>query len=294
MYFLKIHRFHASFFEFYTVLRASASLLCPLLGNFFKNLRTIVGRYSLELLHLVEAGVQRNRDLIVFSDANLLNELLQNGAAFIVVGGVVNIRPCKQLVADVVATLCCFGSFFVFFLCLHELLFQSFQSLSCLGHQCAQQFFVQGTHAPDDEDGFGFQVVQFFLLAFQVFLDFLDLLLDAGGIVGLDRFQQLLPGNLPELCEDLPDNFFHNGIQLGNTIAGLPIAVARMPDLIKAAIPRPDFFHRMPIGVGVCPSAAGQAQAVAAVTAVDQPGQQGFGAGAQRGAATLAGTRRLT
>ena len=43
MYFLKIHRFHASFFEFYTVLRASASLLCPLFGNFFKNLRTIVG-----------------------------------------------------------------------------------------------------------------------------------------------------------------------------------------------------------------------------------------------------------
>ena len=36
MYFLKIHRFHASFFEFYTVLRASASLLCPLLGNSFK------------------------------------------------------------------------------------------------------------------------------------------------------------------------------------------------------------------------------------------------------------------
>ena len=43
MYFLKIHRFHASFFEFYTVLRASASLLCPLLGNSFKNFRTIVG-----------------------------------------------------------------------------------------------------------------------------------------------------------------------------------------------------------------------------------------------------------
>ena len=100
MYFLKIHRFHASFFEFCRVLRASASLLCPLLGNFFKNLRTIVGRYSLELLHLVEAGVQRNRDLIVFSDANLLDELLQDSAAFIVVGGVVNIRPCKQLVAD--------------------------------------------------------------------------------------------------------------------------------------------------------------------------------------------------
>ena len=67
---------------------------------------------------MIEAGVQRNRDLIVFSDANLLNELLQNGAAFIVVGGIVNIRPCKQLVADVVATLCCFGGFFVFFLCL--------------------------------------------------------------------------------------------------------------------------------------------------------------------------------
>ena len=100
MYFLKIHRFHASFFEFCMVLRASASLLCPLFGNFFKNLRTIVGRYSLELLHLIEAGVQRNRDLIVFSDTNLLDELLQNGAAFIVVGGVVNIRPCKQLVAD--------------------------------------------------------------------------------------------------------------------------------------------------------------------------------------------------
>ena len=161
------------------------------------------------------------------------------------VGGVVNIRPCKQLVADVVAALCCFGGFFVFILCLHELLFQSFQSLSCLGYQCAQQFFVQGTHAPDDEDGFGFQVVQFFLLAFQVFLDFLDLLLDASGIVGLDRFQQLLPGNLPELCEDLPDNFFHNGIQLGNTVAGLPIAVTRMPNLIKAAIPGPDFFHRI-------------------------------------------------
>ncbi len=43
MYFLKINRFHASFFEFYTVLRASASLLCPLFGNFFKNFRTIVG-----------------------------------------------------------------------------------------------------------------------------------------------------------------------------------------------------------------------------------------------------------
>ena len=51
MYFLKIHRFHASFFAFCRVLRASASLLCPLLGNFFKNFRTIVGRYSLELLH---------------------------------------------------------------------------------------------------------------------------------------------------------------------------------------------------------------------------------------------------
>ena len=98
MYFLKIHRFHASFFAFCRVLRASTSLLCPLLGNFFKNLRTIVGRYSLELLHLIEAGVQRNRDLIVFSDANLLNELLQNGAAFIVVGGVVNIRPCKGFI----------------------------------------------------------------------------------------------------------------------------------------------------------------------------------------------------
>ena len=84
------------------VLRASASLLCPLFGNFFKNFRTIVGRYSLELLHLIEAGVQGNRDLIVFSDANLLDELLQNGAAFIVIGGVINIRPCKQLVADVV------------------------------------------------------------------------------------------------------------------------------------------------------------------------------------------------
>ena len=43
MYFLKIHRFHVSFFAFCRVLRASASLLCPLLGNFFKNLRTIVG-----------------------------------------------------------------------------------------------------------------------------------------------------------------------------------------------------------------------------------------------------------
>ena len=44
---------------------------------------------------MVEAGVQGDRDFIVLSDANLLNELLQNGAAFIVVGGVVNIRPCK-------------------------------------------------------------------------------------------------------------------------------------------------------------------------------------------------------
>ena len=139
----------------------------------------------------------------------------------------------------------------------------------------------KGTYAPDDQNGFGFQVVQLFLLGFQVFLDFLDFLLDAGGIVGLDRFQQLFPGDLAELCEDLPDNFFHNGIQLGNTVAGLPIAVTRMPDLIKAAIPRPDFFHRMPIGVGVCPSAAGQAQAVATVGTVDQPRQQGFGAGAQ-------------
>ena len=42
MYFLKIHRFHASFFAFCRVLRASASLLCPLLGNFFENFRTIV------------------------------------------------------------------------------------------------------------------------------------------------------------------------------------------------------------------------------------------------------------
>ena len=43
IYFLKIHRFHASFFAFCRVLRASASLLCPLLGNSFKNFRTIVG-----------------------------------------------------------------------------------------------------------------------------------------------------------------------------------------------------------------------------------------------------------
>ena len=43
MYFLKIHRFHVSFFAFCRVLRASASLLCPLLGNSFKNFRTIVG-----------------------------------------------------------------------------------------------------------------------------------------------------------------------------------------------------------------------------------------------------------
>ena len=67
-----------------------------------------------------------------------------------------------------------------------------------------------------------------------------------------------------------------------------------MPNLVEAAIPGADFFHRMPIGVGVRPSAAGQAQAVAAVSAIDQSGQQSFGAGAQRGAATLAGTRRLT
>ena len=67
-----------------------------------------------------------------------------------------------------------------------------------------------------------------------------------------------------------------------------------MPDLVKAAIPGPDFFHRMPIGIGVRPSAAGQAQAVAAVTAVNQPSQQGFGTGAQRGAAALTGSRRLT
>ena len=43
MYFLKIHRFHASFFTFCMVLRASASLLCPFLGNFFKDFRAIVG-----------------------------------------------------------------------------------------------------------------------------------------------------------------------------------------------------------------------------------------------------------
>ena len=43
MYFLKIHRFHVSFFAFCRVLRASASLLCPLFGNFFKNSRAIVG-----------------------------------------------------------------------------------------------------------------------------------------------------------------------------------------------------------------------------------------------------------
>ena len=43
MYFLKIHRFYASFFTFCMVLRARASLLCPFLGNFFKDFRTIVG-----------------------------------------------------------------------------------------------------------------------------------------------------------------------------------------------------------------------------------------------------------
>ena len=43
MCFLKIYRFHASFFAFCRVLRASTSLLCPLLGNPFKNFRTIVG-----------------------------------------------------------------------------------------------------------------------------------------------------------------------------------------------------------------------------------------------------------
>ena len=123
---------------------------------------------------MIEAGVQRNQDLIVFSDANLLNELLQNGAAFIVVGGVVHIRPCKQLVADVVAALCRFGGFFVFFLRLNKLLFKGLQRVFRFGYQCAQQFFVQGTYAPDDQNGFGFQVVQLFLLGFQVFLDFLD------------------------------------------------------------------------------------------------------------------------
>ena len=67
-----------------------------------------------------------------------------------------------------------------------------------------------------------------------------------------------------------------------------------MPNLVEAAIPGPNFFYRMPIGIGVRPSAAGQAQAVAAVGTIDQPGQQGFGAGAQRGAAALTGSRRLT
>ena len=42
---------------------------------------------------------------------------------------------------------------------------------------------------------------------------------------------------------------FYDGIQLRHAIAGLPIAVTRMPDLIKAAIPGPDFFHRMLIGM---------------------------------------------
>ena len=66
------------------------------------------------------------------SDA-LARSTLQNGAAFIVVGSVIHIRPCKKFIADVVTALCRFGGFFVFFLRLHELLFQSFQSLSCLG-----------------------------------------------------------------------------------------------------------------------------------------------------------------
>ena len=43
MCFLKIHRFYASFFTFCMVLRARASLLCPFLGNFFKDFRAIVG-----------------------------------------------------------------------------------------------------------------------------------------------------------------------------------------------------------------------------------------------------------
>ena len=64
-----------------------------------------------------------------------------------------------------------------------------------------------------------------------------------------------------------------------------------MPNLVEAAIPGSDFFHRMSIGVGVRPSAAGQAQTIAAVTAVDQPGQQGFRAGAKRCTATLTGAR---
>ena len=68
---------------------------------------------------------------------------------FIVVGCIVHIRPCEQLVADVVTALCRLGSFIVFFLCLNKLLFQSFQCVFCFGHQCAEQFFVQGTYAPN-------------------------------------------------------------------------------------------------------------------------------------------------
>ena len=87
---------------------------------------------------MVEAGIQGDRDLIVFSDANLLDELLQNGAVFIVVGSVIHIRPCKKFIADVVTALCRFGGFFVFFLRLNKLLFPGFQSLSCLGYNVSR------------------------------------------------------------------------------------------------------------------------------------------------------------
>ena len=62
---------------------------------------------------MVEAGIQGDRDFIVFSDANLLNELLQDGTAFIVIGSIIDIRPCKKFIADVVTALCRFGGFFV-------------------------------------------------------------------------------------------------------------------------------------------------------------------------------------
>ena len=45
-----------------------------------------------------------------------------------------------------------------------------------------------------------------------------DFLLDAGGIVVFDRFQQLFPGNLAELCEDLPEMCIRDSFRKGHRI----------------------------------------------------------------------------
>ena len=133
------------------------------------------------------------------------------------------------------------------------------------GHQISQHIPIQSTLALDHQDGFFFQNILFLPAGLKVAFQCFDLLSGLIQVLCLHLLQQFLFGTLPDLCKFHTDNAFDDSVQLGDSIAGLSITLARMPDFVMAAVPGADFPDLRAVCPGPGSSTGGQSQPIAAM-----------------------------